>query len=113
MTKVVFRLKKKHWRRDVVQAVMRSRLSNLQSELRTLKRHRPAPTSASATAARDDDDAADRDEWSSDGDDASPSDGTELLRGEMVETERERMIRLGLITPFDALNGLDRQVCVK
>lgn len=92
--------------------LMRNRLDALKSDFQTLQRQQPEGTEGRGVAGPSHRAAAangDGDRWSSDDEDGNAL-GAAPLGGDLVETERERQIRLGLITPFDKLGDLGRQV---
>jgi hypothetical protein len=85
-------------RRDVTQALMQQRLEGLQAALAAC----PA--------------SSDQDAWSSSEESAGPDEAAAVAidapapARALVETERERNIRMGLITPFDNVAGASRRV---
>lgn len=99
--------------REVTHTLMRNRLDALKSDFQTLQRQQPEGTEGRGAAGPSHRAAAaangDGDRWSSDDEDGHAL-GAAPLGGDLVETERERQIRLGLITPFDNLGDLGRQV---
>lgn len=95
--------------REVTHAVMRNRLDALQSDFQALQRQGLGDPAGGATGAAGTSHPDDADRWSDDEEGAAGGNG-ELLGGALVETERERQIRLGLITPFHNLQNLDKQV---